>query len=319
LDKGLEETVPLALISPPSGAHLISGVGDIDGFRHDDLEVSPSGGSFGGVRFTTTRDLAFAGKKQEVMVRIGNGGKGAVHAAISEDGGTNWSALESDPPGGNSGQGRIAISADGSVIVWAIRGAAYYTADRGKTWNASVGFAGNVVAADPVNANKFYALDTQGGKLPVSSDGGRSFAAEAGVLPATPGYWRSGGGVLSLANGIEGDVWVGLKNAGLYHSTNGGAVFAKVDGVEGAEAVGFGKAAAGKSYPAVYLLGSIRGKPGRYRSDDAGKSWVRIDDDAHQFATANVPMIIGDPRVYGRVYVTTSGRGVLYGEPVGTR
>src|ERR1035437_9268562 len=57
LDKGLEETVPLALVSPPTGAHLISGVGDIDGFRHDDVDVSPAEGTFAGLRFASTRDI----------------------------------------------------------------------------------------------------------------------------------------------------------------------------------------------------------------------------------------------------------------------
>lgn len=47
---------------------------------------------------------------------------------------------------------------------------------------------------------------------------------------------------------------------------------------------------------------------------DAGQTWVRIDDDQHQYGSADVPMIIGDPRIYGRVYVTTGGRGVIYGD-----
>ena len=64
LDEGLEETVPLALMSPPTGPHLISGVGDIDGFRHDDLDKSPVAGTFSGQRYGNTEDLAFAGKNQ---------------------------------------------------------------------------------------------------------------------------------------------------------------------------------------------------------------------------------------------------------------
>ena len=100
LDQGLEETVPLALISPPAGAHLISGVGDIDGFRHDTMDVSPVEGTFAGPRLSSTRDLAFAANKPEVMVRIGNGGRDlSAHAILSEDGGRTWEALASDPPG----------------------------------------------------------------------------------------------------------------------------------------------------------------------------------------------------------------------------
>jgi photosystem II stability/assembly factor-like uncharacterized protein len=80
------------------------------------------------------------------------------------------------------------------------------------------------------------------------------------------------------------------------------------------DAVGFGKAAPGKTYPAVFVLGNIKGLRARYRSDDEGQTWLRIDDDQHQFGTADVPMIVGDPRIYGRVYFTTGGRGVIYGD-----
>ena len=39
--EGLEETAVNGLISPPSGAPLISAVSDIGGFRHDNLDVVP--------------------------------------------------------------------------------------------------------------------------------------------------------------------------------------------------------------------------------------------------------------------------------------
>jgi photosystem II stability/assembly factor-like uncharacterized protein len=317
LDKGLEETVPLALVSPATGAHLISGVGDIDGFRHDDVDVSPPQGTFAGPRFSSTRDLAYASGKPEVIVRIGNGGRGGAHAAISEDGGTTWKALGRDPQGGNGGTGKLALSADGSVIVWAVqRGSAFATFDRGTTWTNCQGFSGGSIVADPVNPSCFYAFDAQNGKLLVSTNQAASFEATVALLPAAQGNAGrgGGGGVLAATTGMKGDIWVGSRNGGLYHSTDGGESFTKLDNVSGADALGFGKAAPGKTLPAIFLLGNINQLHARYRSDDAGQTWVRIDDDQHQYANADVPMIIGDPRIYGRVYFTTGGRGVIYGD-----
>jgi photosystem II stability/assembly factor-like uncharacterized protein len=314
LDKGLEETVPLALISPPCGAHLVSGVGDIDGFRHDDVDVSPAGGTFTAPRFSSTRDLAYAGGKPEMMVRIGNGGRGGAHAAISEDGGTTWKTLARDCPGGNSGAGKLALAADGSVIVWTPqRGSAYFTTDRGTIWtNCQELPSGAVVVADPVNPLRFYSFDGQAGKLMASTNGAANFEATAASLPTMQGGRR--GDVLAAATGMAGDLFVGLRNGGLYHSTDGGASFTKLDSVSGVDALGFGKAAPGKNFPAIFLLGNINQLHARYRSDDAGQTWVRIDDDQHKYANANVPLIIGDPRIYGRVYFTTGGRGVIYGD-----
>jgi photosystem II stability/assembly factor-like uncharacterized protein len=55
---------------------------------------------------------------------------------------------------------------------------------------------------------------------------------------------------------------------------------------------------------------------GLFRSTDGGKTWRRIDDDAHRFG-GPVPgvQVAGDPRVFGVVYVTATGRGVMVGRP----
>jgi photosystem II stability/assembly factor-like uncharacterized protein len=317
LDQGLEETVPLALISPPTGAGLISGVGDIDGFRHDDVDVSPAEGEFAGPRLSSTRDLAFAANKPELMVRIGNGGRGmSVHAMMSENGGKTWEAIASDPPGGGSGQGRIALSADGRTIVWAMqRSSASFTTNRGVTWTNCDGLSSGVsVIADPVNASRFYAFDAPTGKLMASTNSAATFEPTATSLPSSQD--AGGGGVLAATPRLQGDLWVGSRNIGLYHSIDGGTSFTKLNNVGGADALGFGKAAPGKTFRALYLLGRINQLQAYYRSDDAGQTWVRINDDQHQFGAPNRPLVIGDPRIYGRVYLTTGGRGVIYGDRV---
>ena len=323
-DQGLEETVPLALISPPEGAHLVSGVGDIDGFRHDDLDQSPAEGTFSGQRYGNTEDLAFAGQRPEFIARTGTGGDHGsnhiVHASISADGGRTWKTLASQPRDG-SNAGTIAISADGRIIVWTPqRSRPYWSVDLGHRWSACGGLSPDVrVVADPVDPARFYACDARAGKLLLSTNGAALFSPTAAALPAAENFGGGFGGaggagaVLSAVPGRQGDLWVAFRSAGLYHSADGGATLTKLYAVQEAYSLGFGKAAPNQAYPALFLAGKLGGRQALFRSDDVGKTWVRISDARHQYGWIN--HVTGDPRIYGRVYFATGGRGIIYGDP----
>ena len=312
-DNGFEETVPLALISPPDGAHLLSGVGDIDGFRHDDLDASPAAGTFAGPRFSNTEDLALAGRNSSIIVRTGTGGAG-VHAAISTNGGRNWNALAGEPAGYGRGGGYIAVSADGTTIVWSLRGQPpHVSRDGGAHWIACDGIApGLRIIADPMNPARFYGFDARTGKILASTNGAVSFAVTATFGDANASDFR-GEAVLSALPGIEGDLWLAFGDRGLYHITNSGAKFVKMETVKSTRALGFGKPADGKKSPTFYLAGRVESVAGLFRSTDMGATWVRINDDQHQFGVVN--HLTGDPRIFGRVYLATSGRGIIYGDP----
>jgi hypothetical protein len=317
-NSGLEETVPLALISPPEGAHLLSGVGDVDGFRHDDLEISPPAGSYVGSRFGNTEALAFASKRPQFIVRTGTSRtRGLSRGAYSEDGGRNWTAFAAEPPR-SAGAGSIAVAADGTTIVWTPRrSAAWFSVDKGKTWVACEGLvAGARVVADSVDPSRFYAYQARERKLCVSTNGAVSFIATSANFSNAQG---SGGDSVTLLAGPdrEGDLWLAFRDGGLFHSTNGGGSFTNLESVQRAHSLGFGKPAPGKQDPTLFLSGRINDLTAFFRSDDSGRSWVRINDEQHQFGWVN--HVTGDPRIYGRIYFATGGRGIIYGDLEGSR
>jgi hypothetical protein len=119
---------------------------------------------------------------------------------------------------------------------------------------------------------------------------------------------------------IEGDIWIPAGSTGLYRTiwTNNIPTFKKISTVLTCEAVGFGKAASGQTFPAIYIWGKVGAIEGIFRSDNEGASWTRINDDLHEFGgTGNANEVLGDPRVYGRVYMSTAGRGIVYGDLIG--
>jgi hypothetical protein len=312
-NQGLEETVAIALISPSGGSHLLSAVGDIGGFLHADLNAPPATGMFSNPVFGNTSSFDFSEQHPAIIARVGTTSASTPtsrHGGYSIDGGVTWKPFGAEPNTGASA-GSVAVSADAATFVWApqgARGAAAppaYSKDRGTTWTACNGLpSGMRVASDRVNPNRFYA--TGGGVMYASVDGGANFT----VLANLP----TGGGTPRPTPGIEGDLWLAAGGGGLYHRSDSAPTLTPIGAVQNAAAVGFGRAATcAAPYPVLYLSGAANGVSGVYRSDDQGVTWQRIDDPQHQYGS--IIAVTGDPRVYGRVYLGSGGRGILYGDP----
>jgi hypothetical protein len=325
MSRGIEETVALALHSPTKGVPLVTAIGDYSGFVHADLDT-PAPGNPKPPFFGNTHDVTGAELAPEVIVRIGKPRDGHKNLGYSLDGGKTWRepATVPDP---KSSDGAVAVSADGRSWVWTPRGGLPHVShDRGDTWTAVKGLpAGTRVVADRVNPRRFHAMALFDDKLYASDDSGLSFTARPLALPdgtvAPPragshnrsarGDDRGGQDRLYATPGREGDLWLAAYH-GLYRAGDG-RPFERLAGVAEIHAFGFGRAAPGANEPALYLVGTVSGQYGVFRSTDGAASWQRINDDAHQWGL--ILQISGDPKVFGRVYVGTHGRGVQYGDP----
>jgi hypothetical protein len=311
MSDGIEETVPLGLASPPSGPYLLSAHGDIGGFRHNNLDVSPPLTDYFSTHRVTSGGIDFAQNNPNVIVRLFTD---VNWGSCSLDGGATWTDFITNSLPAISGYGNIAVSADGSRFVWipsttsSATEIAYYSTNNGANWTASTGGpTGNRFPfSDRVNPGKFYIYSSSsGGRIYISTDGGMTY---------TPGAAISSGLTPIAVAGYEGNILLPRGINGLSRSTNSGATFTTVTSVQQASFVAVGKAATGQSYPSVFISGQVTNVMGIFRSDDQGASWVRINDNQHQFGLASIHTFCADPRVFGRVYFGTEGLGIVYGD-----
>ncbi len=327
--RGLEETVPEDLVSIPGGP-LITVIGDYDGFVHTDI-TKPVSGSRHTPQIGSTTGIDYAKQNPAVVVRVGGNDKAADNTEYkfplyySTDTGRTWTKFATHPGPGQNYKGKIAVSSDGEVVLWAPheKNVLYRTDNWGETWTECSGISYNkpLPKADPVNPNVFYAF---GGEIYKSTDKGVSF----NKVSSRNFSWTND---MQVTPGVEGHVWVvgyswdGINGGFLARSTDGGVTFVDINPqadpvytqrVQHAEAVGFGKAAPGTNYPAIYFYGTIDGVRGIWQSIDEAKSWVRIDDDEHKYgALANGNFVRGDANTFGVVYRSTAGRGIAVRMP----
>ncbi len=337
---GIEEIAAQAIVTPPAGAPylLINSSGDVGTWVHTDVTKTPTLAPGLGWSNGISADMAWSDPQYIAAsgsINSSNTGTGYW----SGDGGKTWATFASLPAGAatnTASESSLVVTARNRAVWAPANSVPSYTTDNGATWTATnlpalaaVGWnRGYRLAVDRKNPNKVYAYDSGGawwasaGRFYVSTDGGRSFALSQGSVTASlapNGWWVTS---MAVNPNAEGDVWMADGNA-VYHSVDSGATwqklsqFASVQGsnawpdVQGATAVALGKAKAGASYSAaVYVVGTINGVWGVYRSDDGGASWKRFNDDAHQFG--GIGVIAADQNLYGRLYVSGTGRGLLY-------
>ncbi|HLP38142.1 T9SS type A sorting domain-containing protein [Lacibacter sp.] len=305
---GIEETAFLDGTSIPGGP-FISSFGDVSGFRHEPLtsapstRLSPAGGY-------NNHSIAYAAGNTNKVVRIGNGDNIVYY---SNDKGSTWTGASSNM----GASGRVAVSADGGTILHCPGGSSttYYTTNNGGNWSASSGVSLGDAApvADQVNANYFYIFHPSTGQMFRSTNKGVSFSVAGTPGSSTANHpWEAV--LIRTLPGFEGHVWVPLGRNGLKYSTNAGVAYTTVSNVTYCKSIGIGKAMSGSNYPTIFIWGTVSGVTGLFRSTDQGVTWLRLNDDAHQFAGA--PLLIGDMNVAGRVFMSAGGgRGVIYWEP----
>jgi hypothetical protein len=318
---GLEETDAGLLVAPPSGKTLLlSGMGDISGFAHQNLNVSPPQQMYSNPEATPSA-IDFEQNAPATVVRAtqGNAASGSNSASntpwgvISTDGGLTWTAFSGSPTwtsttnGAASGGDSIALAPDGSSMVWAPLNTAsvWRSTNGGASWTASTGIAAQAqVVSDRVAPGVYYGY--AGNTLTVSADGGATWTTLQTNLPS--------GGTLVILPDAQADLWLaGGSNSGLYSNTGTAAApsLTAVSGVQDAIRLGFGAGPNGSLKPTLYLDGQIGGVNGVYRSTDGGVTWLQINDAAHQWGGINA--ICGDMRTFGTVYLAPPGRGIIWG------
>jgi hypothetical protein len=194
------------------------------------------------------------------------------------------------------------------------------TFDRGARWIEARGIPQRArPVADRVQPRTFYALDYESSSIWKSTDGGNTFESQhTRGLPedihAERPTNREAPWPLVATLGRAGDLWLVVRGR-LFHSTDAGRSFMERLGNLQIEMISLGKAPPGRTEPTLFAIGRRDSVRALWRSDDSGKSWLRVNDEHHEWGR-RFRIIAADPRVFGRVYVGTDGRGILYGEPV---
>lgn len=326
---GVEEVVTLDLASVPDG-YVYSAIGDYDGFIHKDVtevpeQYKPNIGS--------TSAIAYCPQNTDVMVRFSEHDGGGFY---STDAGKTWTKMANS--GGTGGKACITQLDEKTYRIFHSAGDSgnvQYTDDFGETWSdcsgipSQYGSKPTFMISEPKHPEIVYAYATYYNsswgyskpaptaedaqyKFCVSTDYGKTFTS---VDVCMYDQCDSAGRIAYLG---EGELILGGGYYGMYHATvkDGKATIEKLDNVSYCKTVGYGAPEEEGGLNTIYMYG----KPdeddteGIYRSTDGGKTWLCINTEHLYGGTGNGNFIVGDMNEFGKIYMSTVGSGLVYGE-----
>ena len=330
---GIEEVVSLDFASTPDGLDL-SAIGDYDGFVHNavdeiGLQYSPNMGS--------TSAIAVCPQDTDVWVRIAEHDvdKGSA-AYYTLDRGKTWNGMT---PANKGGKAAIAKIGEGKYRIFNTNGSdatVSYSDDFGETWNSCTGIPSQygskptfvfVEPDDPntvyayatyYNSSWFYSKDEPDAsdaqyKFCVSKDGGKTFTSTDICMYD---QCDSAGRIAYLGEGnlVLGGGYYGMYNAKV--DADGKVTVNKIDGVSYCKTVGYGCPEKEGDPNTLFFYGKTTddAPEGIYRSTDGGKSWICINTDHIYGGTGNGNYLVGDMDEFGKVYMSTVGCGIVYGQ-----
>jgi|GEM_PF-2828384 len=334
LDEGLEELCINTVVSSTNG-RLYAGAFDVGGFMTEDID------SYSVTRWPLMSSALL--DHGEYTGRIGSFDfceedpdyvayftdfPERGHVAVSEDGGSTfrnngWNSLDGVPSGALAvssqlgGNGYPVIVACPAYLSGETDVYPMWSDNWGVTWHKCEGLPVNmfknsynysrqIIASDRVQGNRFYVYDYVKGNFYYSDDWGKTFTeSDAHYAPST----ASSATAVCTNPGKAGEVYATDYLNGLYKSTDGFKTVERLINISCVRGFSFGAKVPGTDIYSMYLLGRIDNVWGLYRSDNDGASWIKMNDDQHGISWANC--ISGDRNVYGRVYIGTSGRGIL--------
>jgi hypothetical protein len=341
---GIENLVANAILVPPvAGGVPILASWDRPFFKITNPNVYPS--TYGSVNSDTIEagwSIDYASSSPSFIVGLAEWNH--EQTGYSTDGGATWTYFASTPAGAGFG-GQIAASTPQNIIWAPAQGATpSYTTNQGASWTAisvpgvsswsdfqnSRGYKKRGITADRVLANTFY-LYYGGHGVFKSTNGGATwsnvYSGKGGYIDPTPGYayfnaWLSSvpgnAGHLFYTGGWQLGGPPYPVNEPFWRSTDGGATWTAVANVLQVTCFGFGAAAPGHTYPAIYIAGFVNNVFGIYESDDNAQTWTKIGD-YPLGSLVRLATISGDPNHYGEVYVGFDGGGYAYLPASGTQ
>lgn len=330
---GVEECVSLDFVSTADGLDL-SAIGDYDGFVHETAygipqQYKPNMGS--------TSAIAVCPQNTDVWARTANGdGNNTGSGYYTLDRGRTWKTFK---PACTGGKLSITELSKGKyrIINSSPKGAVSYTDDFGATWKTCSGIQASKTVytlVDPKDARTVYAAGAKyneywssdmSKKEPtydeshysyyISEDYGATFT-ETRICPynweLTWKFEETG----DLAYLGDGTVAFAGANQGVYIISDKGKTVEHLENVEYAKCIGYGAPEKSGGVNTLFIYGRPEkdDKEGIYRSTDAGKTWVCINTDHLYGGTGNGNYIVGDMDEFGKVYMSTVGCGIVYGQ-----